>query len=212
MKRSRGFTLLELIIVISMVSILAAIAIPSLSTSARRDELALVADMVAGYIYDSRALALAQKRCITVKPMNATGTAPVVENATTFTGRMSTRALNSGDCETIATITTFSNYTPFPFIRDLQLPSKYELSVEKSASHFDAGTASEPLCTVECPVIWRPSGFLRGDGDLTLVDDDFTVTVQEANAIGGIQNFIKIKVMVTGQMCTGGINQIIPTC
>lgn len=66
-RRLRGVTLLEMMVVVAMLGILAALAVPNVQPAVRRAKLRGAAEEIAGFLDDARHRATSQGRCFRVR-------------------------------------------------------------------------------------------------------------------------------------------------
>lgn len=67
LRRHRGVTLLEMMVVVAMLGILAALAVPNVQPAVRRARLRGAAEEIAGFLDDARHRAVSQGRCFRVR-------------------------------------------------------------------------------------------------------------------------------------------------
>ena len=194
-RKTRGYTLVELMIVVSLVSIIAGTTVPVLTKMGRQQALAAEAGIISSFIYNSRRVAKALKRCVNLRA----GSDPWFVAPAWYVDGTATDGLSSleevrPDCETDFFVnnwwswraTRFANYkAPLGMVVELR---------QDSAAGY--------------PVVWRPTGVARGNGDLTLSDNGFSVRIRLID--GG--DFVMIKVSPFGQICSGRIGESNPVC
>ncbi|MCC7073717.1 MAG: prepilin-type N-terminal cleavage/methylation domain-containing protein [Deltaproteobacteria bacterium] len=140
----RGFTLLEALIVISILGVIAALAVPDLVPLLRKNRLASAADTTAAFLDGARRHAFATGRCTRV----------IAASATELT--MQTRTV--GDCVNLDDTAWTDTATLKPEASTIS----YALA--------SLSTAAAPANKFR--VVFRPNGRLVGDADLTSTTSD----------------------------------------
>jgi prepilin-type N-terminal cleavage/methylation domain-containing protein len=144
----RGFSLVELMLVISLVGIIVALVAPELTKVGARSKLTLSAEHVAAFLEDVRRRAYNEGRCVRARVEAGTGNL-VVER------------LKHGDCVTyIAT-----DWTELTTMRIRQ---------ETGVSYTDAALTAP---SADERIVFRPSGRLRGDNDKDVSDEEARITI-----------------------------------
>ncbi len=170
--RVRGFTLLEMMIVVSILGVLAALAVPDLSPAVHNAKLRSSLDEVVNFLERARRNARAEGRCHRVE----------VQGNTTMV--MSRR--DTADCFTAADLGT--GWTE---VARASVPAQ-GMTYDMETTAAVAAPASEKF------IIFRPNGRLRGDGDLDVKDDGgrIYVTYDKTANIG-----VDVIVTSFGRIC-----------
>ena len=192
-QRPGAFSLIELMIVLSILTILVGVGAPALTDAVGLERLKAEGYVVGAHVYDSRMMALAIKRCIRVVPYSNNTLSAYGADANTL--RVIQKSNANCECTpNCANITDVANYaaTALPH---LTAPTgfRYQVSVDATNAGF--------------PVLWRPVGYLRGDDDGALDDNWVRVKV-----IDNRNRFVVVYVDAFGQICTGGLNDPNPSC
>lgn len=142
----RGFTLMEMMVVVAILGILAAIAVPDLTPAVNNAKLRGQIDEVASFLENARRRARAEGRCYRVVQSGTELQMQRRANADCYTPKNGT--LSGGGWEAVA----FTLRPPPGFTYTLQ--------------------------SVPNELVFRPSGRVRGDGDLDVTDDGARVVLQ----------------------------------
>ncbi len=147
--RARGFTLLEMMVVVGLLGLLAAIAVPDLTPAIHNARLRAAGDDVVSILERARRSARAEGRCYRVR---VDGGALVMDRRTH--ADCFTTSLLSGDWEQVATS-----------------------GVPINGVSYDIETLPIDAPIEARQIIFRPNGRLRGDGDLDVEDDGARVYI-----------------------------------
>lgn len=191
----KGFTLLELMVVISLIAIMAAFTIPTITKPMANERLLAMANRAAGWIYQTRSLSMGLKRCTRIQGYD-------VANAVSAMGlpirRVRLLELGNADCETGSwignagtTTAAMGNYRQ-TVLRDMIPDPGFTITILP-----DTGGVSP---------MWRPTGFLRGNGDAVFANDGFRLRINRG------ADYVMVGVTMFGQICTGDINAPSPPC
>lgn len=162
----RGFTLMEMMVVVSILAVLAAIAVPDLTPAVHNAKLRSQIDEVASFVEHARRRARAEGRCYRVTQSGASLQMQRRANADCYTPKNGT--LSGGGWDAVAaTLTPARGFT-------------YTLQ------------------SVPNELVFRPSGRVRGDGDLEVTDDGGRVVIQYANLP---QKHVDVLITSQGRLC-----------
>lgn len=168
---ARGVTLIEMMIVIAIVGIIAAIAVPNLNPLLQRQHLTAAAEDVAGFLDRARKKAYVEGRCYRVRLQ---GDALVMQKKV---GPDGANCVGSSPGNSLVGATWA---TP---LQTLRPPAGVSLSLSAT------GGASE--------IIFRPNGRLRGNGNWDVTDDLAQVGVSHA----ALDASIAVRVQPHGRIC-----------
>jgi prepilin-type N-terminal cleavage/methylation domain-containing protein len=150
----RGTSLIEMLITVSLLGIIAALAVPAMQPTVAEFRVYSSATAVASFIDDARRRAVAEGRCTRVRSLN---------------GRLITERRNATDCVNL----TLEGWTSAEMTLGLEGPVKLDLQ---------ALTNPGVTPTADHMIIFRPSGRLYGDGDLDTSDDGVRIVMTESQA------------------------------
>lgn len=204
--RKRGFTLLELVVVLAVLGILASVVAPNISKPIGNEQMEAEGNKLAAWLQQTRTLALGLKRCLRVQGYKA-GTAKPADSGT-FTDatandldQLRLLQLGNGDCESASNVgssttmaSSVSNYSA-TVQRNFFVPAGYTVRLL-------------PPTANNVPIVWRPSGILRGNMNDDLADDGFDVKIIH----NGTGRYLVVRVSTFGQVCTGTIGVASPVC
>lgn len=168
----RGFTLLEAMIVVAIIGVIAALAVPDLGPLLRKNRLATAADTTAAFIDTARRHAFATGRCTRIIAPSAT--------------RLTMQTRTAGDCVNLddtAWVDTETFVPEWPVI---------------SFALASLSTAAAPANNFR--IVFRPNGRLVGDADLTTTtsDDGARVSVLDS---GLTTEARAVYVTANGRVC-----------
>ncbi|MBI1948208.1 MAG: prepilin-type N-terminal cleavage/methylation domain-containing protein [Deltaproteobacteria bacterium] len=162
----RAFTLMEMMVVVSILAVLAAIAVPDLTPAVHNAKLRAQIDEVASFIENARRSARGEGRCYRVVQTGASLQMQRRGNADCYTPVNGT--LSGGGWSAVAATLT----PPAGFTYTLQ--------------------------SVPNELVFRPSGRVRGDGDLDVTDDGARVVIQYARIP---QRHVEVLITSQGRLC-----------
>ncbi|OGQ25254.1 MAG: hypothetical protein A2138_05165 [Deltaproteobacteria bacterium RBG_16_71_12] len=170
----RGFTLMEMMAVVSILAVLSAIAVPDLTPAVHNAKLRAQIDEVASFVENARRRARGEGRCYRVTQSGGSLQMQRRANADCYTPANGT--LSGVDWEAVAATLT----PPVGFTYTLQ--------------------------SVPNELVFRPSGRVRGDGDLDVTDDGGRVVIQYASLP---LKYVEVLITSQGRLCPG-INGGVP--
>jgi prepilin-type N-terminal cleavage/methylation domain-containing protein len=168
---SRAFSLLEVVVVVAMAGVLAAVALPSLLPVIHLTELGGATDNLLGFFAEARVRAMTDRRCVQVVAVDA-GAAEQQ--------RVVMRRLNTHDCDA-------DDLTAAPRVNPAVWSTIDQLIFEspRVRASFDVGALAPAdaclgIVAAECrEVRFRPTGRIHSaDADLT--NDDVVVRVRHS--------------------------------
>lgn len=162
----RGFTLMEMMAVVSILAVLAAIAVPDLTPAVHNAKLRAQLDEVASFVENARRRARGEGRCYRVAQAGANL-------------RMQRRA--NADCVTPIG-GTLSDGGWEPVVATLRPQPGFTFTLQ----------------SVPNELVFRPSGRVRGDGDLDVRDDGARVVIQYAPLP---QKHVEVTITTQGRLC-----------
>ncbi|MEW5852214.1 MAG: prepilin-type N-terminal cleavage/methylation domain-containing protein [Myxococcota bacterium] len=186
--RSRGFTLLELTIVMALVGIVVAFAVPSLSGGGKRSVLLSTAEEIGARIAGARELAIARNRCVLVH-------VHTTQKRNLEVAILKTDDTSTVDCEKAAAqgaqsigINWDGAQTLLSEVKELDL----ELPVAKHMEMSVTVSNSQPV------LVFRPNGWVRGNNygtstSTSISDDDWTLTLTDKTLTQGKNVFVTVK-------------------
>jgi len=177
-----AFTLLELMIVVVILGIITAIAVPSFVPMLHRSQLQAATESVASFLGKARVRATSERRCVKVVVVTATNT----ETAMTH---LQMQRYNTFDCENPGPLID-SGASLYGVVDNLYIETE-RVTVEMRRP---AGAA---LGTQE--LIYRSSGWLHS-ADATTTDDDVEIRVTHAR-LSGVQAFRPVLADAHGPIC-----------
>jgi prepilin-type N-terminal cleavage/methylation domain-containing protein len=195
----RGFTLLELMVVMALISILAAIGAPSVTPALRREGLKAGTAMVLQFLASARAEAMSSRRCVRVRLLQGSNPAILVRER-----------LNSYDCEHEAL-----NASGIPLI-DSAKTLWFEtgrINVDPdylTVSFIQApGQADSPALDSTGDLRWRPTGRLYSS-DTTVTNDDGALRLVHPK-LPSAANFTTVIAESHGPLCAKDIGTYVST-
>ena len=170
----RGTTLLEMAIVLSILGIIASIAVPALLPLVTTSRLHAETETVASFVEQARRLAVNEGRCFRVVGV---------------LGGLRIQRRTVGDCfhlaaEPTAWVTT-KEYFP---------PRGVAVTLAGQSLTTPAGLAND-----DHRIVFRPNGRLWGDGDLVVTDDGARVALTSASDTTQRRSVV---VTAVGRICT----------
>lgn len=136
-RRFRGVTLLEMMVVVAILGVMAALAVPNLAPLVRRSKLRSAAEEAASFLDEARQRAATQGRCFRVR---------IVGSDTLVMERRSTV-----DCVNLGAV---DSWEPAVATRTLR-------------GFLIASTAAPAIASPDERFVFRPNSRLRGNGTLT---------------------------------------------
>ncbi len=175
--RRRGFSLLEMMVVVAILGIIAALAVPNLLPAVRIEALRAAGHALGGFATQARLAAMVERRCVRLRIASATNPAIVVAER-----------LNSFDCENPSA----------PLIVDTQ-PLWIEFA--RQIQDVPALTIEFAPDSAETPgeVRFRPSGRVFS-ADETLNDDDVVLVIAHPSL--DAPNDVRVLIDAAGPICT----------
>ncbi len=187
--RSRGFSLIEMMLVIAILAVLAALAVPAMSPRIDEAELSGTADGVAALLWRAQAEAMATKRCVRVR---IEGTEIVAER------------LNAYDCDVSPATAPLIDTTAARWIE----VARFRLDGSLMTATFDpvpAGTSASSTGANNDEGVdqirFRPSGRLFSRDDDPENDDGVIKITHTRMAENFVHNSKKILVEAQGLVC-----------
>ncbi len=147
--QAKGFTLIELMITVAVLSVLIAVAVPQLSGMGTGHKLRGEANRVAGFLERARRLAYNRGRCVRVRKVSS---------------HLEMDLRDHADC-----VTDTRMASDWSTVIDTLYPEHGDLSYQLSALTQD-GAGNK--------LVFRPNNRLRGDGDSDVADEAARVEVK----------------------------------
>ena len=168
-----GFTLIEMMIVVSIVGVIAAIAVPNLAPVLDRSRMFAKAEEVAALLDRARLLAYNEGRCHRVR-MNGSN--------------LELQRLSHADCWTTGSLADANWETALATLQPSLSGLTFDIDVvPTSGAEVVSGS-----------IIFRPNGRLRGDRDLDTTDDGARVVI-EYTKVAPLE--AEIRVASHGRVC-----------
>lgn len=144
--KARAFTMMEMMVVVAIIGIVAAIAVPNLMPVVDRMRLAAAGEHVAAFFDRARRLAYNEGRCYRVTPSG---------------NGLALQRLAHADCWTTTALTNANWETAEATLKPETAGITYTFEIAPaSGTHVVANS-----------IIFRPNGRVRGDRDLDITDD-----------------------------------------
>jgi prepilin-type N-terminal cleavage/methylation domain-containing protein len=190
--KTRGFSLLEVMLVVSLVSILTAVFVPGLGPVGKKTALRATADAVADRIGAARELAMASGRCV-VLSMHATGN----------TRLLKAQRVTGYNCEGTITVGAGGVTMTGATLVDAKVggaPLDLEFSNTEGVTFKDAG-----LSATSEALVFRPNGWSRGDNfgasaETQVTDDGWSIKLV-GRGLPANGNSLTIAVSPVGLVC-----------
>jgi prepilin-type N-terminal cleavage/methylation domain-containing protein len=180
-------TLIEMMVVVAIVGIIAALAVPDLTPVIRKVQLDSAAQQAAGFLERARRLAMNEGRCYRV--FESGGVLGIQRRSTANCGY----CIEGSDCDNVDSSTKISATVGW----DATLARLHPEAGIVFATP-DVSTGSIGAGTGDASIVFRPNGRLRGDGDLDLQDEGARIVVSH-NSLA--QRLVLVHVEATGRIC-----------
>ncbi|MEW5848443.1 MAG: prepilin-type N-terminal cleavage/methylation domain-containing protein [Myxococcota bacterium] len=179
-----GFTLVEVVLVVALASVIAALFAPGMAGLADQTRLRTAAAGAAAAIHAARNLALTTGRCVMVS-RNPDGQ------------RLDVARLDSLDCEG-ATTTATSSGPDLAGVNEVAVPALRYVLERKDNLTLEAPTGTDDV------LVWRPTGWLRGDNhaESNVADDTWTMTLRSNSPnLNASTRSLNVVVTPVGLIC-----------
>lgn len=193
----RGFSLLELAVVVAMVGIVSTLAVPNMMVTVRRTQLDSTAASVAAFVAEARMEALSSRRCVRV-----------VIHRDQAPAELLMQRLKSFDCHVTPTRPPFisgASSEPWITINRLVIP-RNRLQVSWLKEPGDTSVASYPAGHGQhrgerglvAEARWLPTGRMYSV-DMNLANDDGVLDIQHLDLPGTV---LRVVLLRSGMICS----------